>query len=299
MNTNLDKNIIELSNISNKINNQIFDKKNLEELNKEHSNLILFIKLLMQENNLPIKNNYNSNLFYHSWIFNEEEFGVNSEKYNKCGKSFIKHPYIGLFHPFGSIYTIEKNSNILNNLIKTQQHIHQPSHYSPDNSHIFIDLDKYGKAYSVCVNYEKIEDCKSIESDKIKGRVDLLIYSPINIKFIQKDYESLSVSQLIKKLAEIKELEPLLNTIELESVKEDSNIKKISDIIGKEFTYWGYDSLILFRYKDHDRYPILLNYNLPIESDKIPYINEIKSKLDDKIRDKIEWEFGIIITTKI
>jgi hypothetical protein len=271
-------------------------------LKKDYIYKVNLIKLLlMSENKTPLKESYNANLFYHSWIFNEDEFGENSKKYIKCKSSFIKNPYIGLFHPFGAIYTIENNATILNNLVKTSQNIHAPSDLSPCNSQIYIKQSEYGKAYSVCINYEKMIDCNAtpINAEKIKGRIELLLFSPILLKINEFQFTGLTTSQFINRLSNIEELKVLLNTYELDSIKNETNNKIIQSVVGKEYTYWNPSSLVLFRYNTGKSYPYTLNFNLPIEPKNIPYIDEIKSKLPESIRDKIEWEFGCILASSM
>ena len=143
-------------------------------------------------------------------------------------------------------------------------------------------------------------DCKAITiNSKIKGRVELLLFSPILLKINESQFTGLTTSGFINKLSNIDELKVLLNTYELESIKDETNNKIVQSVIGKKYTYWNPNSLVLFRYNTGKSYPYTLNFNLPIETKKIPYIDEIKSKIPESIRDKIEWEFGCILASSM
>jgi hypothetical protein len=75
----------------------------------------------------------NANLFFHPWLFTYQE---NDGKF-----SLEKNPYIGIFHPYGSIFA-HKNSEYLNKLVKTSQHYHHPQHFSPNKNHKLSSREK-------------------------------------------------------------------------------------------------------------------------------------------------------------
>jgi hypothetical protein len=286
--------IINLSIISNKINN----KMDITFNNEQHNNKMKLINFLLFEENKSLKAiEYNANLFYHSWLFSDKEM----ENYNG---NFVKNPYIGLFHPYGSIHAITKN-NILNTFNKTSQNIHDPIHYSPDNSHIFIDNHKIGKAYSVCIDDEIIRGTNTIKNNKVRIRVELIIciQKSSDIKINENDYNKLPVHELFCKLSEIEDLFPLFDTFEVKHLKLPIFNNKVSDILTKEKTYYQPDSLVLFRYREHKAYQYLLNVNIPIESINIPYYDEINAKLPSEIKrygkENINYEFGLIIARHI
>lgn len=285
MEQQINSEIINLSIISNNMN------ENNENNHKNNMKLIMY--LLFGENTSLKDSIYNANLFYHSWIFTDKDM----KNYNG---NLIKYPYIGLFHPYGAIHAISSN-NILNTFQKTQQHIHDPSDYSPDNSHIYIDTDKIGKGYSVCIDYEKIEENRAVNNNEVRIRVELLVCLPkkTEIKINENDYNKLSVSELICKLSDNEILYPLFETFEIKHLKNPYFSNKVIDILVKEKTYYLPDSLVLFRYRENKTYEYLLNFNLPIESHNIPYIDEINAKLPTEIKsyskNKIKYEFGLII----
>lgn len=269
----------------------------------EHKNKMKLIMYLLFGENTTLKIiDYNANLFYHSWLFTDKDM----ENYSG---SLVKHPYIGLFHPYGAIHAISIN-NILNTFQKTRQHIHDPSDYSPENSYIYIDSDKIGKSYSVCIDYEKIENNLVINNKEIRIRVELLVCLPrgIEIKINENEYNKLTVSELICKLSDNEIFYPLFDTFEIKHLKNPYFNNKVTDILVKEKTYYQPDSLVLFRYRENKTYDYLLNLNLPIESHSIPYIDEINAKLPADIKlykdnnakgYNIVYEFGIIITRHI
>lgn len=293
MEQQINSEIINLSIISNNMNINN-DTKQIK-LHKDNMKLIMY--LLFEENTKLKTIDYNANLFYHSWVFTDKDM----ENYSG---SFAKHPYIGLFHPYGGIHAITSN-NILNTFVKTQQHIHDPSHYSPDNSHIYIDNNKIGKAYSVCIDYEKVNGTQVVNNNEIRIRVELVICLPrdIDIKINESEYNKLSVFELICKLSDNEIFYPLFETFEIKHLKNPYFKNKVTDILVKEKTFYLPDSLVLFRYREHNNYDYLLNFNIPIESHSIPYIDEINAKLPTEIKsipkDKITYEFGLIIARHI
>jgi hypothetical protein len=285
---------------------------------QEHTDKIDLIKFLLSENTTPINlaqndTNYNANLFYHPWVFTDAEYAAT---YVRDGRNIQKNPLMGIFHPFGSIYALPLQSrNItLNDLAQIYQHFHGDEDgddfYSPKTGFFHIDYNDYGKAYTVCV-----------DPTTLRGRVDLLIYIPKNKeKIIQNIIKIIYGNRIINDsprnlfdlLCQINELKKLFNTWEIDRFKNvgvirrkhyhqyiDSNIRK-------------FKGLFLFDYRAGDiqskEYCHLVQYNIfnrtgptgdvYMESTDIPYIDEIKSKIDIRFRDNIVWELGVNIVTK-
>lgn len=184
METQLNREILNIAKLSNKV--RISDE------DKERSDKIELVKFLLSENmvpiNLPVNDrNYNANLYFHGWLFNID---VNT----KTEMNLIKTPFIGLFHPFGSIHALENRTpdgeNIpLNNITKINQNFHNA--LSPKTSFIHIDHNNDGKAYTVCVDDETnrgiitllIYIAKPYDGSDIKWKDDLIkeVFTSINL----------------------------------------------------------------------------------------------------------------------
>ena len=311
MEAQLYRELINLANCSNNQRKTLLDQE-------EHRNKIDFIKFLLSENTTPIilpqnDNNYNANLFYHPWVFTDAEYAAT---YVTSGRSIQKNPYMGIFHPFGSIYALTSQpGNIpLNGLTQINQHFHGDAlgddFYSPKTGFFHIDYNNYGKAYTVCV-----------DTTTLRGRVDLLIYIPKNkdeiIQNIVKiNYGSRIIDDsprnLFDLLCQIYELKKLFKTWEIEL------FKNVGVICRKHYHQYidsnnrKFKGLFLFDYRAgniHSKeYCHLVQYNISnrtgptgevyMESTDIPYIDEIKSKIDIGFRDRIVWELGVNIVTK-
>jgi hypothetical protein len=311
MEQQLNRELINLANCSNNQRRTLLDQE-------EHRDKIDLIKFLLSENTTPINlaqndTNYNANLFYHPWVFTDAEYAAT---YVTSGRSIQKNPLMGIFHPFGSIYALPlQPRNIpLNDLAQIHQHFHGDENgddfYSPKTGFFHIDYNDYGKAYTVCV-----------DPTTLRGRVDLLIYIPKNKEEIIQNIIKIiygnriindSPRNLFELLSKINELKKLFNTWEIDRFKNigvihrkhyhqyiDSNIRK-------------FKGLFLFDYRAGDiqskEYCHLVQYNIfnrtgptgdvYMESTDIPYIDEIKSKIDIRFRDNIVWELGVNIVTK-
>ena len=284
-------------------------------------NLIDLIKFLLSENTVPISlptdnTNYNANLFYHGWLYSDALKYIYGPRLPSGGRvptglSLIKYPYIGLFHPFGSIHALNniapQGGNVpLNNFAQIEQHFHDA--FSPKTSFIHIDRNNDGKAYTVCIDWDETNR-RGVRLAKIRGIVTLLIYisNPYEMIMPQNKFISTLISNsfdtnntglvtnLVDSLSTIKGLYKILNTWEIDL------FKNVATISGSRRNGEG---LFLFDYRyagDTSRYyiPILL-IKLDINQGDIPYINEIKSKLPPAIFtpdiiDTITWEFDIQI----
>ena len=279
-------------------------------------NLIDLIKFLLSENTVPISlptdnTNYNANLFYHGWLYSDALKYIGDRV--PTGLSLIKYPYIGLFHPFGSIHALNniapQGGNVpLNNFAQIEQHFHDA--LSPKTSFIHIDRNNDGKAYTVCIDWDETNR-PGVRLARIRGIVTLLIYisNPYEMIMPQNRFISTLISNsfdtnntglltnLVDSLSTIKGLYKILNTWEIDL------FKNVATISGSRRTGEG---LFLFDYRDASdtsRYyiPILL-IKLDINQDTIPYINEIKNKLlpffTQTIIDTITWEFEIKIVCR-
>lgn len=259
---------------------------------QERNDKIELVKFLLSENMVPIKlsrndHNYNANLYFHGWLFQ-----INI--YAKIKGDLVKNPYIGLFHPFGSIYALKNRApygqNVpLNNIIRIEQHFHNA--ISPKTSFIHIDRNNDGKAYTVCV-----------DDETNKGIITLLIYiaNPydglqtmlkdmlINKSFDDHKMHTKNVDYLIDSLSNINGLKKLFTTWEIELFKQNATI---------DYNDTNHQGLIVFDYREGGSnsriYQSQYNTKLTIDTNNIPYIQEIKSKLPADIRDRITWEFEI------
>jgi len=284
METQLNREILNIAKLSSKVR--------ISNEDQERYDKIELVKFLLSKNIVPINipvndNNYNANLYFHGWLFN---INVNTE----IQMNLIKNPYIGLFHPFGSIHALKNRApsgeNIpLNNITRIRQHFHNA--LSPKTSFIHIDHNNDGKAYTVC-----------IDDETNKGIITLLIYiaNPydglqtttkdrlINIAFNDHKLDTLSVEYLIVALSNINGLKKLLTTWEIELFKQTAKI---------DYNNTSHQGVIVFDYREGGRnsrlYPSFYDTKLTIDSNNIPYIQEIKSKLPENIRDRITWEFEI------
>jgi len=285
MQAQLTKELNRIVTISNNISRSESDEQ-------ERNDKIELVKFLLSENmvpiNLPVNNdNYNANLYFHGWLF---QINV----YANIEGDLVKNPYIGLFHPYGSIYALENRAhdgeNIpLNNITRIRQHFHNA--LSPKTSFIHIDRNNDGKAYTVCV-----------DDETNRGIITLLIYisNPfdglqatrkdrlINRSFDDHKIHSVGVKYLIDSLSNINGLKKLFTTWEIELFKQTATI---------DYNDTRHQGVIVFDYREGGTNSRLYqsNYNtkLTIDSDNIPYIQEIKSKLPIDIRDRITWEFEI------
>lgn len=285
MQAQLNRELIKIVTISNNNSRSQSDEQ-------ERNNKIELVKFLLSENHIPIKlsindSNYNANLYFHGWLF---QINISA----KINGDLVKNPYIGLFHPFGSIYALKNidpvGQNVpLNNIIRIRQHFHNA--LSPKTSFIHIDRNNDGKAYTVCV-----------DDETNRGIITLLIYiaNPydglqtmwkdrlINKSFDDHKIHSLGVDYLIDSLSNINGLKKLFTTWEIELFKQvatiDYNNTKHQGVIVFDYRKGGPDSRVYQSYYDT---------KLTIDSNNIPYIQEIKSKLPADIRDIITWEFEI------
>jgi len=289
--------ILKLANISHQINNPL-PIYNLYKLNVDRLKCIRIIRrvflLNLRENTDYITTiPSNANLFFHSWLFT---FEPRNQKFAK-----IRSPFIGIFHPYGSIHA-HNNSKYLNNLIRTRQNYHSPEHFSPNNSQIYIDHTNIGKAIIACVDYQIPEP---------KGRIELLIslttdmandYEVLNRAESDLDINDISCIDFIKKISIINKLE-ILYSNDLKSLFSNENINLVNKPIYAGRADNRSESLVVCFYNrgriTTQLYTILLNINFPILKKNIPYFNEINANLlaqKPQLRD-INWEFGIQIIT--
>jgi hypothetical protein len=279
---------------------------------QDRINVIDLIKFLLSENTQPISiptddTHYNANLYFHGWLFPQIISGGVA-----TGLNLIKYPYIGLFHPFGSIHAVTNRApqgqNVpLNNLIQIQQYFHDA--LSPKTSFIHIDRENDGKAYTVCVDWDETNR-PGVRLAQMRGIVTLLIYISNTIETTpslssRTKYEEIQnsfrvhntglVGNLLESLSRIKGLYKILNTWEIDLFKQ-----KAKNISLKS----AYDGLILFDYREggdkSKAYWDILKICININTNDIPYIDEIKSKLDPAIFtpdiiSNIAWEFEIHI----
>jgi hypothetical protein len=299
---------------------------------QEHRDKIKLVDFLLSENTVPkilsiplpppplpaIQHTdpFNTNLFYHGWLFPEaldytNRFIIGTDEENATRLNITKYPYIGLFHPFGSIYAINnqwQGENVpLNNLASISQNFHDA--FSPPTSYIHIDRNNDGKAYTVCVDWDETNR-PGVRLAQMRGIVTLLIYisntsevtpslsSRTKYDEIQNSlvvHNTGSVGILLESLSRIKGLYKILNTWEIDLFKQKATINK-SKIFG--------DGLLLFDYgagSDKSKvYMDIIKIKLDIIQDNIPYIDEIKSKLPPTIFtpaiiSNITWEFEIQI----
>jgi hypothetical protein len=226
----------------------------------------------MLENTMLTNNIQNTNLFFHPWLFNHFQ---------------AKNVLIGIFHPHGSIYPIN-NTPYLNKLIQIEQNYHGPQHFSPNNSHIYIDRQNYGYGVVVCVDHHKLGPT---------ARVELLIYSPDDLFMLLKpindkiDLKTFTSNELIENLSKIEQFNFIKNIFELQTL--GNNIVQTP-----EFNFGAHASkgLFMFDYTGNSyTYNKLLHVNLQINESNIPFIDEIKNKIPENIRNLINFEFAIQI----
>jgi len=124
---------------------------------------------LVPENLAPLAIASNANLFFHPWLF------LNGK--DREG-SRIKNPYIGIFHPRGSMHTINRyggiDSCIINNIRTFNQNIHDGSEmgpmYSDNTANIYINPTTSGIAVAVCIDYPN--------TLLVRTRVELILSLP-------------------------------------------------------------------------------------------------------------------------
>jgi hypothetical protein len=279
----MDQEILKLANISYNLNNPVVGD-NIMHLNLDRTYSIRIIKGVfdIKENTAYVTDKTpNANLFFHPWLFTLNE---------NIKFSDVKYPYIGIFHPYGSIYA-HNNSNYLNKLEETCQDYHNPASFSPNNSHIYIDHLNIGKAIVACIDWNK-----SIPD----GRIELLISLTKGMKNILNhiSLQNKTCFELINELLFISVLKSLLITNDLKSLFNKENINLISDPISEYRADYKVKGLFMFDYTGNSKeYNKILHVNFPIENKNIPYFEEIKNNLPVSIRDKVIWEFGIQIIT--
>ena len=285
----MDSKIIELANISFELNNP----KSTSDIIKLNSDRINFIRIIkgvfnIKENKEYVTYKSNANLFFHAWLY----------EYNQ--QPITKYPYIGIFHPSGSIYA-HNTSKFLNTLERTTQYYHDNA-FSPSNtSCIYIDHDRIGKVIIVCIDHE---------ISPPKGRIELLIsvnndIASFNLNLISNilsklNTETISCVDFIKKISQLNGLE-LLNSDDLKLLFDINNTNLINEPITTNRADNKQQALIVLDYAgggtDSKTYPTSLKINFPIDNKNIPYFNEINSKLLQKNPSlkNINFEFGIQI----
>jgi len=224
----------------------------------------------MQENTSLLNNQGNTNLFFHPWLFDHFQ---------------AKNVSIGLFHPHGSIHATT-NTPYLNTLLQLEQNYHAPQHYSPNNSHIFIDRNNFGYAVAVCLDQHRLGP---------RARIELLIYSPNDMFDLLKpindkiDSKTLRTDELINELSSISQFN---------FVKDFFNNMGSNIVQTPEFNFGAHASkgLFMFDYTGNSYvYNKLMHVDLQINESEFPFINEIKEKIPDTIKDLISFEFGLQI----
>ena len=276
----MDKEILKLAYISYNLNNPAVGD-NIMHLNLDRTYSIRIIKGVfdIKENTAYVTDKTpNANLFFHPWLYLYNEFEDIS-------------PYIGIFHPYGSIYA-HNNSNFLNKLQPTSQNYHAPQEFSPNNSNIYIDHNSFGDAIVVCVN--------NLVSFPIKGRIELLISLSNNTKITHDNADEILKNKIcnefILNLSKLEELKIILlqDKYKLLFDSKNTNIITKPDFIHRAGN--NSNGLYMFDYTNGSKaYNKLLHVNFPIENKNIPYFEEIKNNLPESIRDKVIWEFGIQI----
>jgi hypothetical protein len=226
----------------------------------------------MIENNTYRNEQGNTNLFFHPWLFSNFQ---------------VKNVLIGIFHPHGSIYAVQ-NTPYLNNLIQIEQNYHAPQHFSPNNSHIYIDRQNLGYGIIVCIDQHRLGPI---------ARIELLIYSPtdlfsilkpINDKIDTKDMTSNELMNELSKIEQFNFIQEIFTNIDNEDGKA----------LTPEFNFPAHASrgLFMFDYTGNSyTYNKLLHVNLDIKSENIKWIEEIKNKIPEGIRNLINFEFGLQI----
>jgi hypothetical protein len=285
----MDTKIIELANISFEINNPN-SKSDISHLQYKRTQLIQLLSEIFRRSNEIIQSkievkenttyrtdvNHNANLFFHPWLFENTQ------------QPITKNPYIGIFHPSGSIYA-HNTSKFLNKLEKTIQYYHDNS-FSPSNtSCIYIDHINIGIAIVVCV-----DDTSS------KGRIELLI-SLTKSELIMLDFfniNNLKCFEIMEQLNNIGIFKPLLNKPEFKLLFSSENNKIVYETSSNNRANNRKYGLFMCDYKNGGNstevYNSILNVIFPIEKKNIPYIVEIESKLPSNLQ-SINWEFAIQI----
>lgn len=276
------------------MNYKIHTKNYIKNINHNYKNLER-----LKVNEVPINKEYNANLFYHSWVFDSEEYD------NVIITNVNKNPFVGIFYPSGSIYTLNTAGIVpYNDFYRFSNNIHfnpvclAEIMFSPANAFIYIDINKPGKFYSVCVN-DEVYNKKGV----IRGRVDLVLYIP-NLKIYKNYAPNTSIYMFFKDLLSNPNFYYLLNTSELQKMLLH---KYSNNILYPDLKFnISLDCLTLFKYSSTlatRSYPITHAYTLPINCEDIPYIEDIKPKLNGKLTSeqisKIKWEFGIYIVSKL
>ena len=305
MEQQLNRELVRIATISNNNGRTIAEQQ-------EHRDKKDLIKFLLSENTTPIigptNNDYfNTNLFYHIWLF---PAGKPYTSLIITGLNLTKYPYIGLFHPHGSISAIANQwagQNVpLNNIASISQYFHDA--YSPKTSYIHIDRENDGKAYTVCVDWDETNR-PGVRLSHIRGIVTLLIYISDPYEIIMPQNSTIEnlitdsfntnntglLTNLVDSLSTIKGLYKILKSWEIELFKNITNINL--DQSNRLFLYDYRDAGDTSRY-----YNPILRLKLDINQDNIPYINEIKSKLlpffTQTVIDTITWEFEIQIVSR-
>ena len=229
----------------------------------------------MLENNTYKNEQGNTNLFFHPWLFTNFQ---------------AKNVLIGLFHPHGSIYSVQ-NTPYLNNLIQIEQNYHAPQHFSPNNSHIYIDRQNFGYGIVVCVDQHRLGPIV---------RIELLIYSPNDMFSYLKpindkiDTKSMTSNELINELSKIEQFNFVKDIFNIVDQNENENRKALTP----EFNFGAHASkgLFMFDYTGNSyTYNKLLHVNLDIKPENIKWIEEIKNKIPENIRNLVNYEFAIQI----
>jgi len=224
----------------------------------------------MLENTVCRNDRPNTNLFFHPWLFNNFQ---------------AKNVLIGLFHPHGSIHP-SSNNPYLNSFLQIEQNYHAPQHFSPNNSHIYIDRQNFGYAIVVCVDQHRMGPL---------ARVELLIYSPNDMFDLLKqindkiDSKNMNCNELVNEISKIGQFNFVQNLF--------PNIGT-NNVQTPEFNFGAHASkgLFMFDYTGNSyTYNKLLHVNLSINESEIPFIDEIKNKIPDNIKNLISFEFAIQI----
>lgn len=275
------------------LSNELITLSRINVANDQYNDSVKLIKyFLTEENTSPIANTYNANLFYHAWVLTDAEMASNP-------RSIIKDPYLGLFHPYGAIHAISTD-DFLNKFIRTSNHFHDVQYFSPNNAQIFIEHDKIGKAYSVCIDDE--------DPSIVRIRVDLFICIPKStvLNTAEYNFDNNTISELFTKLSQKIIFSPLFNTFELNHLKNPTFTNRIINTDVNPPVFATRRSLLLFNYDmaNHPTNPLyyndIINYTIPIDENNIPYIDDIRKELPQGIKSRssqIRYEFGLIIAS--
>jgi len=312
MEQQLNREIVRIATISNNNGRTVVDQQ-------EHRDKIKLVDFLLTGENTvavaPVGARItNANLFFHPWAFTETDVGVENSNYIRCSRSLNKNPYIGLFHPHGSIFALNSGPVVpLNSLREIGQNPHADAGataFSQDVCQFYIDPNGYGKAYAVCIDYQTIPTsplpciAQTKSAPPYRGRVELMITTSSTFEFDDKTiFQGNMCYEFINNLSNILELKHMLNTWEIDSLKLPGNTNRVRRL--RSGTFLQDNGLLLFFYQKRGepakKYRPLLKCDFPIDYRNIPHIDEIIGNIPNNIIPNIRtpgiitWEFGISV----